>query len=196
MSAAANTLSGSVPKTAHKRVSGWAQLMRLSPYVARHKLEVADRLYYAGRHGDYRHAPAADPRRDHGLHQGRRDPAGAARASDANRAGSAASLLPPEGSAHAGGVLHGAGDHLRGARRFFLLDAANPDRAFPRYRIRPAQRSARQARADGAGILRAKPHGRADVTLHERFELGAHGARARASCTAPTRSPPWCSPWF
>ena len=35
-----------------------------------------------------------------------------------------------------------------------------------------------QARADGAGILRAQPHGRADVALHERFELGAHGARA------------------
>ena len=40
MSAAANTLSGTAPKTAHKRVSGWAQLTRLSPYVARHKLEV------------------------------------------------------------------------------------------------------------------------------------------------------------
>jgi ATP-binding cassette subfamily B multidrug efflux pump len=40
MSAAANTLSGSVPKATHKRVSGWAQLMRLSPYVTRHKLEV------------------------------------------------------------------------------------------------------------------------------------------------------------
>ena len=40
MSAAANTLSGSVPKATHKRVSGWAQLMRLSPYVARHKTEV------------------------------------------------------------------------------------------------------------------------------------------------------------
>ena len=40
MSAAANTLSGSVPKTAHKRVSGWAQLTRLFPYVARHKAEV------------------------------------------------------------------------------------------------------------------------------------------------------------
>jgi ATP-binding cassette subfamily B multidrug efflux pump len=40
MSAAANTLSGSVPKVTHKRVSGWAQLMRLSPYVTRHKLEV------------------------------------------------------------------------------------------------------------------------------------------------------------
>jgi ATP-binding cassette subfamily B multidrug efflux pump len=41
MSAAANTLSGSVPKTAQKRVSGWAQLTRLFPYVARHKTEVA-----------------------------------------------------------------------------------------------------------------------------------------------------------
>src|SRR6266849_5177130 len=40
MSAAANTLSGSVPKTAEKRVSGWAQLTRLFPYVARHKTEV------------------------------------------------------------------------------------------------------------------------------------------------------------
>ena len=40
MSAAANTLSGSVQKTAHKRVSGWAQLTRLYPYVARHKSEV------------------------------------------------------------------------------------------------------------------------------------------------------------
>src|SRR5579864_6476567 len=40
MSAAANTLSGSLPKAAHKRVSGWAQLTRLYPYVARHKLEV------------------------------------------------------------------------------------------------------------------------------------------------------------
>jgi ATP-binding cassette subfamily B protein len=40
MSAAANTLSGSVAKATHKRVSGWAQLMRLSPYVTRHKLEV------------------------------------------------------------------------------------------------------------------------------------------------------------
>src|ERR1700733_4974862 len=40
MSAAANTLSGSVPKAAQKRVSGWAQLMRLAPYVSRHKLEV------------------------------------------------------------------------------------------------------------------------------------------------------------
>jgi ATP-binding cassette subfamily B multidrug efflux pump len=40
MSAAANTLSGSAPKAAHKRVSGWAQLKRLYPYVARHKAEV------------------------------------------------------------------------------------------------------------------------------------------------------------
>jgi ATP-binding cassette subfamily B multidrug efflux pump len=40
MSAAANTLSGSVPKTAPRRVSGWAQLTRLFPYVARHKTEV------------------------------------------------------------------------------------------------------------------------------------------------------------
>jgi ATP-binding cassette subfamily B protein len=40
MSAAANTLSGAVPKTAHRRVSGWAQLTRLYPYVARHKVEV------------------------------------------------------------------------------------------------------------------------------------------------------------
>jgi ATP-binding cassette subfamily B multidrug efflux pump len=40
MSAAANILSGSVPKTARKRVSGWAQLTRLFPYVARHRLEV------------------------------------------------------------------------------------------------------------------------------------------------------------
>jgi ATP-binding cassette, subfamily B, multidrug efflux pump len=40
MSAAANTLSGPVLKTAPKRVSGWAQLTRLFPYVARHKTEV------------------------------------------------------------------------------------------------------------------------------------------------------------
>ncbi|HEX4641862.1 MAG TPA: ABC transporter ATP-binding protein [Candidatus Acidoferrales bacterium] len=40
MSAAANTLSGSVPSKAPKRASGWAQLTRLSPYVARHKGEV------------------------------------------------------------------------------------------------------------------------------------------------------------
>src|SRR3984957_13931420 len=40
MSAAANTLSGSVPKTARKPVSGWAQLMRLLPYVTRHKGEI------------------------------------------------------------------------------------------------------------------------------------------------------------
>jgi ATP-binding cassette subfamily B multidrug efflux pump len=40
MSAAANTFSGTVPKTAPKRVSGWAQLTRLYPYVARHKSEV------------------------------------------------------------------------------------------------------------------------------------------------------------
>ncbi|HEV2522619.1 MAG TPA: ABC transporter ATP-binding protein [Candidatus Acidoferrales bacterium] len=41
MSAAANTIAGSAPKTAHRRVSGWAQLTRLFPYVARHKTEVA-----------------------------------------------------------------------------------------------------------------------------------------------------------
>src|ERR1700730_15363261 len=40
MSAAANTLSRSIPKTAQKRVSGWAQLTRLFPYVARHKGEI------------------------------------------------------------------------------------------------------------------------------------------------------------
>jgi ATP-binding cassette subfamily B multidrug efflux pump len=40
MSAAAQTLSGSAPKAAQKRVSGWAQLKRLMPYVARHKSEV------------------------------------------------------------------------------------------------------------------------------------------------------------
>jgi ATP-binding cassette subfamily B multidrug efflux pump len=45
MSAAANTLSGSAPKTAHKRVSGWAQLTRLYPYVARHKGEVVLGLF-------------------------------------------------------------------------------------------------------------------------------------------------------
>ncbi len=41
MSAAAQTLSGSAPKTPHRRVSGWAQLARLLPYVTRHKTEVA-----------------------------------------------------------------------------------------------------------------------------------------------------------
>ncbi len=40
MSAAANTLSATAPKTAHPRVSGWAQLTRLYPYVVRHKAEV------------------------------------------------------------------------------------------------------------------------------------------------------------
>jgi hypothetical protein len=40
MSAAANTISGSVTNAAPKRVSGWAQLTRLFPYVARHKTEV------------------------------------------------------------------------------------------------------------------------------------------------------------
>jgi ATP-binding cassette subfamily B protein len=40
MSAAANTLSGTARATAPKRVSGWAQLKRLYPYVARHKGEV------------------------------------------------------------------------------------------------------------------------------------------------------------
>jgi ATP-binding cassette subfamily B multidrug efflux pump len=40
MSAAATTLSGTAPKAAQKRVSGWAQLKRLMPYVARHKTEV------------------------------------------------------------------------------------------------------------------------------------------------------------
>jgi ATP-binding cassette, subfamily B, multidrug efflux pump len=45
MSAAANTFSGSVPKTAPKRVSGWAQLTRLYPYVARHKGEVVLGLF-------------------------------------------------------------------------------------------------------------------------------------------------------
>jgi ATP-binding cassette subfamily B multidrug efflux pump len=40
MSAAANTLSGSVTNAAPKRASGWAQLTRLFPYVARHKAEV------------------------------------------------------------------------------------------------------------------------------------------------------------
>lgn len=40
MSAAAQTLSGSVPKKAHKRVSGWSQLKRLYPYMARHKAEI------------------------------------------------------------------------------------------------------------------------------------------------------------
>jgi ATP-binding cassette subfamily B protein len=41
MSAAAQTIPGTLPKTASKRVSGWAQLKRLYPYVAKHKLEVA-----------------------------------------------------------------------------------------------------------------------------------------------------------
>jgi ATP-binding cassette subfamily B multidrug efflux pump len=40
MSAVANTFSGAAPKTAPKRVSGWAQLTRLYPYVARHKTGV------------------------------------------------------------------------------------------------------------------------------------------------------------
>jgi ATP-binding cassette subfamily B protein len=40
MSTAANTISVSEPKTASKRVSGWAQLTRLYPYVMRHKTEV------------------------------------------------------------------------------------------------------------------------------------------------------------
>ena len=41
MSAAAQTFAGSAPKTARRRVSGFAQLARLLPYVARHKTEVA-----------------------------------------------------------------------------------------------------------------------------------------------------------
>jgi ATP-binding cassette subfamily B multidrug efflux pump len=40
MSAAANTLAGSAVKSTQKRASGYAQLMRLSPYVRRHTGEV------------------------------------------------------------------------------------------------------------------------------------------------------------
>ena len=40
MSAAANTLASTTVGTTNKRVSGWSQLMRLLPYVARHKTEV------------------------------------------------------------------------------------------------------------------------------------------------------------
>jgi ATP-binding cassette subfamily B multidrug efflux pump len=40
MSAAAQTIAGSAPKALPKRNSGWAQLTRLFPYVARHKGEV------------------------------------------------------------------------------------------------------------------------------------------------------------
>src|SRR5579864_2762404 len=40
MSATANTLASPAVKTQQKRVSGWAQLMRLMPYVSRHKGEV------------------------------------------------------------------------------------------------------------------------------------------------------------
>jgi ATP-binding cassette, subfamily B, multidrug efflux pump len=40
MSAAAQTISGSATHTTPKRASGWAQLMRLAPYVTRHKGEV------------------------------------------------------------------------------------------------------------------------------------------------------------
>jgi ATP-binding cassette, subfamily B, multidrug efflux pump len=40
MTTAANTLSASEPKIAPKRVSGWAHLSRLYPYVMRHKTEV------------------------------------------------------------------------------------------------------------------------------------------------------------
>lgn len=40
MSAAAQTIAGSAPKASPKRISGWAQLTRLLPYVARHKGEV------------------------------------------------------------------------------------------------------------------------------------------------------------
>jgi ABC-type multidrug transport system fused ATPase/permease subunit len=40
MSATATTMAGSAPKTTQKRVSGWAQLSRLLPYVSRHKSEV------------------------------------------------------------------------------------------------------------------------------------------------------------
>jgi ATP-binding cassette, subfamily B, multidrug efflux pump len=40
MSAAANTLAGSAPRRARKDASGWSQLARLFPYVARHKVEV------------------------------------------------------------------------------------------------------------------------------------------------------------
>ncbi len=41
MSAAAQTLENPAVKAAPPRVSGWAQLMRLGPYVSRHKTEVA-----------------------------------------------------------------------------------------------------------------------------------------------------------
>ena len=40
MTTAANTLSASEPKVAPTRVSGWAHLSRLYPYVMRHKTEV------------------------------------------------------------------------------------------------------------------------------------------------------------
>src|ERR1700688_4089945 len=41
MSATANTLASPAVKTTQKRVSGWAQLMRLLPYMSRHKGEMA-----------------------------------------------------------------------------------------------------------------------------------------------------------
>ena len=40
MSATAQTIVGATPKTSTRRVSGWSQLTRLFPYVARHKSEV------------------------------------------------------------------------------------------------------------------------------------------------------------
>ena len=41
MSATAQTFASPAVKTTQKRVSGWSQLMRLIPYVSRHKGEVA-----------------------------------------------------------------------------------------------------------------------------------------------------------
>ena len=142
MSAAANTFASPAVKTPPRRVSGWAQLIRLLPYVSRHKLEVLIGMVtqigmgIAGTLLPLILGVITD------CIKGERNAAGATRAAHASFPGLPPAVLPSKRSAHAGRIRLGAGGRVRGDGIFLVLHAANPDRTVPRHRIRLAQRPA------------------------------------------------------
>jgi len=142
MSAAANTLAGSAAKTKHKRVSGWAQLTRLYPYVRRHRGEVIlGMLTQIGMGITGTLLPLMIGAIVDCIKGAEAPLAQLGRLTQISL-GFLLPLLPSQGRPHARYILFGAHHRLHDPGILFVRDASDSDRAVARHRIRSAKRPA------------------------------------------------------
>ena len=182
------------PKPPAKPISGWKQLNEAASLYRPIQGPSGRRHGGPGGYGHRRHASAAGLRRDHGLSLRKRpaarpaEPDVSPRLTYALIRGLSPVRVPTRWSSTA--WRRWSSSRSKGVFSFWsrwILIGLSRD---IEYDLRNDLLD--RLLADGARILRAQPHRRADVARHQRSERRCAWCWARASCTAPPRLPPWC----